>query len=175
MLLTIGCFRVLSDSSPSARSRSGSPFSDFHSAMPSPSPMAQDLPPSNEDHISHLEATIDNLKSQGGATKSMLQSILDKLSTPVPNPVPSPLLPHLGLQPNTPLSPISTFNTPSPSWKRPILKASVPRDFTGDHTKGKAFLSSCRTYMHLCPEAFPDEMTRIIWALSFMKSNRAYC
>ena len=137
--------------------------------------MAQDLLPSNEDHISHLEATIDDLKSQGEATKSMLQSILDKLGAPVPNPVPSLLLPHLGLQPNTPLSPISTFNTPSASQKRPILKASVPRDFTGDHTKGKAFLSSCQTYMRLCPEAFPDKTTQIIWALSFMKSDQAYC
>jgi hypothetical protein len=136
--------------------------------------MAQDLPPSNEDRISHLEATIDDLKSQGEATKSMLQDILDKLGAPAPNPVPSPVLPHLGLEPNTPLSPISTFNTPSAGRKRPILKASVPGDFTGDRTKGKAFLSSCRTYMRLCPEAFPDETTRIIWALSFMKSDRAY-
>ena len=109
--------------------------------------MAQDLPPSNEDRISHLKATIDNLKSQGEATKSMLQSILDKLSTPAPNLVPSPLLPHLGLQPNTPLSPISTFNTPSASQKRPVLKASVPGDFTGDHTKGKVFLSQRETHM----------------------------
>ena len=174
MLPTIGRFRVSSDSSPSAHSCSRSSFSDFHLAMPSPSPMAQDLPPSNEDCISHLKATIDDLKSQSEATKSMLQSILDKLSALAPNPVPSPLLPHLGLQPNTPLSPISTFNTPSASQKRPILKASVPGDFTGDCTKGKAFLSSCRTYMRLCPEAFPDETTRIIWALSFMKSDRAY-
>ena len=136
--------------------------------------MVQDLPPSNEDRISHLKATIDNLKSQGEATKSMLQDILDKLGAPVPNPVPSLVLPHLGLEPNTLLSPISTFNTSSTGRKRPILKASVPGDFTSDHTKGKAFLSSCWTYMHLCPEAFPDDTTQIIWALSFMKSDRAY-
>ena len=133
--------------------------------------MAQDLLPSNEDHISHLEATIDDLRSQSEATQSMLQSILDKLGAPAPNPVPSPVLSHLGLQPNTPLSPISTFNTPSTSRKRPVLKASVPRDFTSDRTKGKVFLSSCWTYMHLCPEAFPDETTQIIWALLFMKSD----
>ena len=65
-------------------------------------------------------------------------------------------------------------DAPSASRKRPVLKASVPRDFTGDRTKGKVFLSSCRTYMRLCPEAFPDETTQIIWALSFMKSDRAY-
>jgi len=28
--------------------------------------------------------------------------------------------------------------------------------------------------MRLCSEAFPDDTTRIIWALSFMKSDRAY-
>ena len=143
--------------------------------------MAQDLPPSNEDCISHLEATIDDLRSQGEATKSMLQAILDKLGAPAPNLVPSPALnpvtlpalSHPGPEPNTPLSPISIFNTPSTGWKRPqaVLKASVPGDFTGDRTKGKAFLSSCRTYMCLCSEAFPDDMTWIIWALSFMKSD----
>jgi len=144
--------------------------------------MAQDLPPSNEDRISHLEATIDDLRSQGEATKSMLQAILDKLSAPAPNlvpppalnPVTSPALSHPGPEPNTPLSPISIFNTPSTGRKRPVLKASVPGDFTGDRTKGKAFLSSCRTYMRLCSEAFPDDTTQIIWALSFMKSDRAY-
>ena len=150
--------------------------------MPSPFPMAQDLPPSNEDRISHLEATIDDLRSQGEATKSMLQAILDKLGAPAPNlvpppalnPVTSPALSHPGPEPNTPLSPISIFNTPSTGRKRPVLKASVPGDFTGDRTKGKAFLSSCWTYMHLCSEAFPDDTTRIIWALSFMKSDQAY-
>ena len=144
--------------------------------------MAQDLPPSNEDRISHLEATIDDLRSQGEATKSMLQAILDKLGAPAPNlvpppalnPVTSPALSHPGPEPNTPLSPISIFNTPSTGRKRPVLKASVPGDFTGDRTKGKAFLSSCQTYMRLCSEAFPDDTTWIIWALSFMKSDRAY-
>ena len=29
--------------------------------------------------------------------------------------------------------------------------------------------------MRLCPEAFPDKTTQIIWALLFMKSDQAYC
>ncbi|KIM36590.1 hypothetical protein M413DRAFT_31626 [Hebeloma cylindrosporum] len=127
--------------------------------MPSPSPMAQDLPPSNEECISQLEATIDDLKSQGDITKFMLQSVLDKLSTLAPNLALPPVLPHLGLEPNTPLSPMSPFITHSASWKRPVFKVSVPGDFTGDHAKEKAFLSSCRTYMRLCPKAFSNENT----------------
>jgi len=105
VLPTIGRFRVSSDSSPSARSCSGSPFLDFHSAMPSPFPMAQDLPPSNEDRISHLEATIDDLRSQSDVTKTILQSILDKLGAPAPHiPALSPILPMSEVKPFTPLS-----------------------------------------------------------------------
>jgi len=142
--------------------------------MPSPFPMAQDLPPSNEDHISHLEATIDDLRSQSDVTKTMLQSILDKLSTPAPHILaPSPILPMSEVKPFTPLSPIHPF-TPSPTGrKKPVLKASLPAEFNGDRAKGKAFLTSCRTYIRLSPDTFPDDMTRIIWALSFMKADRA--
>jgi len=171
VLPTIGRFRVSSDSSPSARSRSGSPFLEFHSAMPSPFPMAQDLLPSNEDRISHLEATIDDLSD---VTKTMLQSILDKLGTPAPHILAlSLILPMLEVKLFTPLSPIHPF-TPSPtSRKKLVLKASLPAEFNGDRAKGKAFLTSCRTYIRLSPDAFPDDMTRIIWALSFMKADQA--
>jgi len=140
--------------------------------MPSPFPMAQDLPPSNEDCISHLEATIDNLRSQSDVTKTMLQSILDKLGAPAPHiPALSPILPMSEVKPFTPLSPIHPF-TPSPaSRKKPVLKASLPAEFNGDCAKGKAFLTSCQTYIQLSPKAFPDDMTQITWALSFMKAD----
>jgi len=49
----------------------------------------------------------------------------------------------------------------------------VPADFDGDRTKGKTFLTSCRTYIRLCLGAFEDDDTKIIWALSYMKSGRA--
>jgi len=32
---------------------------------------------------------------------------------------------------------------------------------------------SCRTYIRLCPEAFEDDSTKIVWAMSYMKSGRA--
>ena len=32
---------------------------------------------------------------------------------------------------------------------------------------------SCQTYMRLCPDSFPEEQTKITWALSYMKSGRA--
>jgi hypothetical protein len=34
-------------------------------------------------------------------------------------------------------------------------------------------LNSCQTYFRLCPEEFPDEQTKIIWAMSYMKAGHA--
>jgi len=48
-----------------------------------------------------------------------------------------------------------------------------PPEFSGDRASGKAFLTSCRTYIRLCPEAFEDDSTKIVWAMSYMKSGRA--
>jgi len=42
----------------------------------------------------------------------------------------------------------------------------------GDQAAGKAFLTSCRTYI-LCPEAFEDDLTKIVWAMSYMKTGCA--
>jgi hypothetical protein len=53
------------------------------------------------------------------------------------------------------------------------LKPATPDDFDGDRTKGRAFLSSCELYQQLAPDMFPDEITAVHWALSFMKKGRA--
>jgi hypothetical protein len=46
-------------------------------------------------------------------------------------------------------------------------------EFDCDHAKGKAFLTSCWTYICLCLEAFKDETIKIVWAMSYMKSGWA--
>lgn len=38
---------------------------------------------------------------------------------------------------------------------------------------GKAFLTSCRIFIRLCPEAFQDEATKVVWAMSYMNRGRA--
>jgi hypothetical protein len=57
--------------------------------------------------------------------------------------------------------------------KKTLLKPSAPLEFNSDHAKGKAFLTSCQTYICLCPEAFKDDTIKIIWAMSYMKSRQA--
>ena len=57
--------------------------------------------------------------------------------------------------------------------KKLALKPSFPPDFSGDQAARKAFLTSCQTYIRLCPEAFEDDLTKIVWAMSYMKTGRA--
>ncbi|KIM37963.1 hypothetical protein M413DRAFT_30609 [Hebeloma cylindrosporum] len=142
--------------------------------MPSPKPMAQDLPPSNEERIGHLEETISDLRSQGDDTKTLLQQVLDRRSPPAPVPTGLPPVCTFSRSGHSaPTSPTSPHIPPSTGQKKAILKPSNPANFDSDHTRGKAFLTSCWTYIQLCPESFPDEITKIIWAMSFMKTGRA--
>src|SRR6204780_3484318 len=57
--------------------------------------------------------------------------------------------------------------------KKTSLRPGTPPDYDGDRTTGKAFLTSCRTYIRLCLEAFENKNQQIMWAMSFMKSGRA--
>ena len=70
-------------------------------------------------------------------------------------------------------TPIVTTTTPSARRKKNHLKPSTSADFDGDRAKGKAFLTSCRTYIWLCADSFEDDDTKIIWAMSFMETGRA--
>jgi len=35
------------------------------------------------------------------------------------------------------------------------------------------FLTSCQTYICLCLESFEDDLTKVVWAMSYMKAGRA--
>ena len=54
-----------------------------------------------------------------------------------------------------------------------MARPAVPPDFDGDRAKGKAFINACLTYFRLCPKEFQDEQTKIVWAMSYMKTCRA--
>jgi hypothetical protein len=153
---TIGCFGLPSDSSTSAYAPSENPLSplnlDYHSAHMPQSEMS-------EDHPFPM------------ATKNLLQMILERLG-PTPGLLnesrPSPTR---WLQ-SCPPTPIPTLGS---GRKKTLLKPSAPSEFDGDHAEGKAFLTSCQTYIRLCPEAFEDDTIKIVWAMSYMKSRRAGC
>ena len=56
---------------------------------------------------------------------------------------------------------------------RPLIKAATPADFNGERDRGKAFMATCRTYIRLNAGTFANDDTKIIWAMSYMKSRRA--
>jgi Retrotransposon gag protein len=53
------------------------------------------------------------------------------------------------------------------------IKPVNPSKFSGDHTKGRAFLNSCNLYFALTPRQFADDHAKIMWAFLFMKNERA--
>jgi hypothetical protein len=55
----------------------------------------------------------------------------------------------------------------------PRIKPVTPDNFDGDRSKGHALLTSCELYLSLTGPDYPDEQSRIHWALSFFKSGRA--
>src|SRR6266700_3205398 len=170
--LAIGRFGLLSDSPASAHARSVSPLSacssDYHSIHMSPSEMSEDVPSANTDRLTALESTVRDLVDQNVATLELLKTFLDKMNATPPAATEKP--PIDTQRPNshhsdTPASPASQ--------KKLSLKPSSPSVFGSDCTDGKVFLTSCRTYIRLCPEVFDDQEQQIVWAMSFMKDGRA--
>jgi hypothetical protein len=53
------------------------------------------------------------------------------------------------------------------------LKPSPPPNFDGDRQKGKGFLNACQAYFCLRLDQFPDEQTKIQWAMTYMNQGRA--
>jgi len=134
------------------------PASDYQFPPMLPSDMIEDQPV-HMDRVRAIEATMDEMKSQHKATHQLLQDVLARLGPAQAQNVQDPL----------PTRPARGSPTPS----IPALKPSFPPDFSGDRAAGKAFLTSCQTYIRLCPEAFEDDLTKMIWAMSYMKTGRA--
>jgi hypothetical protein len=73
-------------------------------------------------------------------------------------------------------STIPTTQTPLPfaSTTKPKndLKPSPPPNFDGDRHRGKGFLNACQAYFRLRPDNFPDEQTKIQWAMTYMNQGQ---
>jgi hypothetical protein len=130
--------------------------------------MSEDAPPANPDRFAALESTVKDLVDQNAATLEILRALLDKTNTAPPAATEKP--PTNTRRPTSRRSDTSA----SPAGRKKLsLKPSSPSVYGGDRADGKAFLTSCRTYIRLCPEAFDDEEQRIVWAMSYMKDGRA--
>jgi hypothetical protein len=111
------------------------------------------------DDKTHLEQTVAKLQADGIETQTQLKQLITQVIL-------------LLQKQNTPLSVPASFPSNGTGTPRAVRPVSPP-DFNGDRTKGIGFLNSCQTYLHLCPGEFRDEQTKIVWAMSYMKTSRA--
>jgi hypothetical protein len=111
-----------------------------------------------DDRVSNLEGTVAAMENKLNQILNTMALLNQNFSTPptvvkTPHDIPVP------------------SEIPPPKFRRP--KPANPPEFDGDRSKGLSFLHSCQTYIRLCPEEFRDEQTKIMWAMSYMKSGRA--
>jgi hypothetical protein len=83
------------------------------------------------------------------------------------------LLTNMSAVQAAPLPPTAPL-PPAPATKNKTdLKPSPPPNFDGDRHKGRGFLNACQAYFRLRPDNFPDEQTKIQWAMTYMNQGRA--
>jgi hypothetical protein len=113
---------------------------------------------SNE-RVFNLEETVAGMGNKLNQILNTMSKLTQNISAtpPTPPPVIQDTPPHSGHE--------------SKKTCRP--KPATPPEFDGGRKKGLTFLHSCQTYIRLCPEEFCDDQTKIVWAMSYMKSGRA--
>jgi len=110
------------------------------------------------ERIETLEDKLAEVLAQSSTNALLLQQLVNQIAAAGP--------------PVAPPNPIIT--TPIPSVpKVHTLKPAPPNEFSGDRSKGRAFLNSCELYIRLAPQQFADDNTMVHWVLTYMKSGRA--
>ena len=110
--------------------------------------------------LAELEA---KLASQEENNKQMLTALNTTLQLVAAMTANQNTLPH-----TQPPLPTASANPPKLD-----LKPSPPPNFDGDRQKGKGFINACQAYFRLRPDQFPDEQTKIQWAMTYMNQGRA--
>jgi len=135
----------------------------------------------NDSYVRAIESALEEVKGLNKATQLSLQALLERLGPAqaqnAPDLDPEPLLSSIPACVDSSRS-ICTQELPPPiptpaGQKKISLKPSAPLDFDGDRSAGKAFLTSCRTYIRLRSEVFNDDLVKIVWAMSYMNAGRA--
>jgi Retrotransposon gag protein/Zinc knuckle len=117
----------------------------------------------DDERMTALELQMAKIEADKEDIRDKLNLIIAQLTQPRNQPPPH--------TPNT----LPNFPTPPPDIPKTSRTArpANPPEFNGERSEGLAFLNSCQTYLRLCSEEFPDEQTKIMWAMSYMKTGRA--
>ena len=106
------------------------------------------LLPMENDHIASLEQALSKLQAQDVSIQQQFDTLITHITflkhkRPITTPNPCPK------------SPCSVPSACSP------LQA-LPSEFDGDCSNEMAFLHFCQTYIHLSPDSFSDDQTKIV-------------
>jgi hypothetical protein len=115
--------------------------------------------------MENQEDRLNNFERELEVHSHSLTTIQDQLARLLTHLTNAPPLPPAPPQAAIPLAPTT------PGICR--LKPASPSEFDGNRAKGRAFLNSCDLYMGLAHDQFHDDSSKIYWALSFMKGDRA--
>jgi hypothetical protein len=128
------------------------------------------------ERLQNLEAQLHEQAEATRATNELITQLFNMMNTRKVDgnvttpPSPSVSLPSLATPTGRgalhPSQPGSVSHSPQ-------IKLASPDNFDGDRSKRHAFLTSCELYLSLTGPDYPDEQSRIHWALSFFKSGRA--
>src|ERR1700733_15019715 len=110
--------------------------------------------------LDRLEAAIQRQTDSNARLEEALIKLMQNLQPPAP-------------PPKTEERPGPTSQPLEVARKETKLKPSPPLEYNGDRKTGRHFLNQCELYIRLRSSDFPDEVTQINWALSYMKSGRA--
>ena len=129
--------------------------------------MPQDVAMISEERIEALERAQIQHSEALGSIQQALDGLMRKLNTFDTDQVRATNAENVRLPPSPPPH-VSTVKEHASK-----LKPSVPIDFDGDRTKGRAFINSCSLYFSIATDRFDTDQSKIHWALSYMKLDRA--
>jgi len=114
---------------------------------------------------------LESVESEFAQMKIQLGAILESLHRNPSEPF-TVVSPTMTAQSGPPPSEAMAVN--GAQRHHPKIKPAPPSDFDGDRAKGRAFLNSCQLYFRLTPERFPDDSSKVHWALTYMKRGWTY-
>jgi hypothetical protein len=140
--------------------------------------MDSTTPENNQvERLEFLESKFAQLNSTNEFLSDTLRKIWEKLDDKdqamhSAHASPEPVDSHSVYNDAEPGAPAPTVNKPDADSRRRI-KPSPPAEFSGDRSKGRAFLNSCELYIRLAPHQFENDAAKVAWAYSYMKTGRA--
>jgi len=114
----------------------------------------------------NMESRLAGLESKLASQEAKNEQVLDALNTTLR------LLATMTQNQQTALPQAQPAPTSVPRAKLD-LKSSPPPNFDGDRHRGKGFIIACQAYFRLHPDQFPDEQTKIQWAMTYMNQGQA--